>query len=210
MAHSLTQTDDDYIPPDLIELTHQPVTVRQYERLCRKHRKLRLELSSSGELIILPPKGLASGARNADLIYQLVGWAQKDRSGVSFGSTIFTLSNRARRIPDAAWVKHETYDRLTRRQKEGFGPLCPDFVVEVMSPPDSLAQLCDKMLEYTENGVSLGWLIDPYERRVYVYRADQELQILEKPETVSGDPPLPGFKLITAELWGPDLQDLQD
>ena len=201
MAPNLRLPDDDYIPPYLIELTHQPITVRQYERVCRRHRKLRLELTSSGELIILPFKGAASSARNAVLIGQLGEWAQKDGSGVCFSSTIMTLSNGARRIADAAWAKREKYDRLTKREKEGFGPLCPDFVGHVFSPTESLAQLCDKMLEYTENGVSLGWLIDPFNRRVYVYQPKHEVVILDNPVSVSGGPLLPGFKLIMADLW---------
>ena len=139
-----------------------------------------------------------------------MGWAEKDRSGVCFSSTIFTLSNEARRIADVAWVKREKYDRLTERQKEGFGPLCPDFIAEVVSPNYSLVQLCDKMLECTNNGVSLAWLIDPFARRVYVYKPDHEVVVLDNPETVVGNPLMPGFTLNVTEVYRADLQDLQD
>jgi len=140
--------------------------------------------------------------RNADLTCQLVGWSQTDGSGVSFAScTGFALQNNAIRSPDASWAKREKWGHLTKKQKEGFAPFCPDFVAELRPPPDSLTQLCDKMLEYIANGASLGWLIDPSERRVYVYRPDQEVVILENPELVSGDPVLPGFKLKMDELW---------
>jgi Uma2 family endonuclease len=201
VSHDLTPSDD-YVPPELIALTRQRITPEQFERLCHKHRKLRLELTSSGELIIMPPTGNQSSVQNADLTYQLVAWTKKDGSGVCFDSgTIFTLANGAMRGPDAAWIKREKWDRLTPREKERLGRFAPDFVVELRSPSDRLTQLRAKMVEYIENGASLGWLIDPFERRVYVYRPDYEVVILENPETVSGDPLLPGFTLNVTELW---------
>ena len=210
MAHNLTQADE-YIPAELIELTQQLVTPKQYERLVRKHRDVWLELTSTGELIIMPPTGSQGSVRNSNLTYQLEAWARIDGTGVCFGSCgIFALPNGARRIPDASWVKREKWDRLTKRQQEGFAPICPDFVVELRSPSDRVTPLRAKMVEYMENGASLGWLIDPFKRRVYVYQTDRDLVILENPETVSAEPLLPGFTLKVTELWGPDLQDLQD
>lgn len=200
MARNLTQPDA-LIPPDLIGLTHS-VTPEQFERLCRKYRDLRLELTSTGELIVMPGTGSLTGVRNADLTYQLTAWTKNDGSGVCFdSSTIFALPNSARRSPDASWVRRERWDSLSERQKEGFAPICPDFVVELRSPSDRAATLHDKMLEYIANGSSLGWLIDPFKRRIYVYRPDEELVILENPEIVHGDPLLPGFELKTDELW---------
>ena len=201
MARNLTQIQDDaYIPPELIGA--QGVTPEQFEELCRKYRKLRLELTSTGELIIMQPADLQTGVRNADLTYQLEAWARTDGSGVCFGSgTVFELSNGAWRSPDAAWTKREKWDRLTKEEKESFGGLCPDLVGELRSSTERLTQLRNKMLEYIENGVSLGWLIDPSERRVYVYRPDHDLVILENPETVCGDPLLPGFTLNVTDLW---------
>jgi Uma2 family endonuclease len=201
MSHNLIETDE-YIPPDVARLLHQSVSPEQYERLVYKHSDLWLELTSSGELIIMPPTGLESDVRNVNLTCQLATWTRKDGSGLCFGSSgIFALPNGARRIPDGAWIKREKWDRLTKRQQERFGPLCPDFVVELRSRTNRVSQLREKMLEYIENGASLGWLIDPLERRVYVYRPDHELVILENPKTVSGDPLLPGFMLNVTELW---------
>jgi Uma2 family endonuclease len=201
MSRNLTRSDDAHLPPDLIGLT-QSVTPEQFERLCQEYRDLRLELTSTGELIVMPGTGLETGKRNANLTYQLTAWTINDGSGVCFdSSTIFALPNGARRSPDASWIKREKWDVLTKQQKERFGPFCPDFVIELRSPTDRLTQLCDKMLEYIANGASLGWSIDPLKRRVYVYRPDQELVILENPEIVCGDPLLPGFKLKTVELW---------
>lgn len=201
MAHNLTELDE-YIPADVARLMQQTVTPEQYEELVYKYEDLWLELTSSGELILMPPTGLESDRLNFDLILQLGRWAQTDGSGVGFGpSGIFALPNGARRIPDAAWVKREKWDHLTKDQQARFGPLCPDFVVELRSRTDRLPPLRAKMVEYLKNGVSLGWLIDPFDRRVYVYQPDQEPVILENPETVSGDPLLPGFKLDLTELW---------
>ena len=202
MARDLTQIHDDaYVGPDLINVT-QPVTPEQFEQLCRKYRKLRLELTSTGELIVMPPTGAESGKYNADLIYQLTAWTKKDTTGVCFANTAgFILLNGAIRSPDAAWITREKWDSLTDQQKERFGPWCPDFVIELRSPSNRLSELRNKMVEYMENGASLGWLIDPFKRQVYVYRPDEEVVILNNPETVSGDPLLPGFKLNLAELW---------
>lgn len=201
MAHNLTQTDE-YIPQDLIELAHQLVTPEQFEELCSKYSDLRLELTSTGELIVMSGTGSETGVRNANLTYQLMGWTKKDGTGICFdSSTMFALPNGARRSPDGSWVKHEKWDSLTKRQKESFAPICPDFVIELRSPTDRLSQVRAKMVEYMENGALLGWLIDPFDFRVYVYRPGHELVILESPETVSGDPILPGFNLNLIELW---------
>ena len=200
--HSDLTTPDEYIPRELTELTNRSVTPEQFERLCSKYSDWRLELTSSGELIVMPGTGGVTGKRNSNLTYQLAAWSRIDGTGVCFdSSTMFALPNQARRSPDASWVKREKWDRLTERQQETFPPICPDFVIELRSPTDRLPHVCDKMLEYLENGALLGWLIDPFEFRVYVYRPDHELVILENPDTVSADPLLPGFTLNVMELW---------
>jgi len=203
MARNLTQIKDDaYIPPELIALTHESVTPEQFEELCREYRKLRLELTSTGELIVMPPTGAETGRQNFNLISQLAAWFGQHGSGVCFGNTAgFILPNGAIRAPDASWIEGEKWDSLTNQQKKRFGPWCPDFVVELSSPSDRLSELRNKMVEYMENGASLGWLIDPIKRQVYVYKPNEETVVLENPETVSGDPLLPGFKLDLAELW---------
>jgi Uma2 family endonuclease len=199
MSHNLTQLDD-YIPADLIGL--RQVTPEQFEQLCIKYRDLRLELTSTGELIVMPPTGMLTGMRNADLTFQLQAWARKDATGVCFGSNAgFTLPNNAIRSPDASWMRRETWDSLSQEEKEGFARICPDFVVELRSRTDGLPFLFSKMSEYMANGASLGWLVDPSTRRVYVYRPNEEVVVLENPETVSGEPLLPGFKLNVIELW---------
>jgi Uma2 family endonuclease len=181
------------------------VTPEEFEQLCRKYRKLRLELTSTGELIVMPPAGSETGRCNSNLTYQLVAWSRQDGTGVCLDSNGgFTLPNGAIRSADAAWIERGKWDSLTEQQKKSFAPICPDFVIELRSPSDTLTQLYLKMFEYLENGASLGWLIDPIKRQVYVYRPNQETVVLENPETVSGEPLLPGFELNLTELWSVD------
>lgn len=199
MTHNLIQPDT-LIPAELIGL-HQ-VTPEQFEQLCQDYGELRLELTSTGDLIVMPGTGFETGRRNSYLTSKLDTWARADGSGAACdSSTIFVLPNGARRMPDASWVKRERWEHLSAQQRERFGSFCPDFVIELRSPADRATELCDKVVEYMENGASLGWLIDPFERRVYIYETGRELLILQNPETVSGEPILPGFTLNLAELW---------
>jgi Uma2 family endonuclease len=200
MAHDITLPDDDYVPPELIGVTN--MTHEQFEQVCSEYRKLRLELTSTGELIIMPPTGALTGICNLNLNYQLEAWTRQDATGVCFGNTVgFILPNNAIREPDASWISRERWDSLSQEQKARFVPFCPDFVAELRSRTDRLPVLLRKMEEYMANGASLGWLIDPYERRVYVYRPNEEVVVLKNPQTVSGEPLLPGFTLNVTELW---------
>jgi Uma2 family endonuclease len=200
MAHNLTQAEY-CIPPELTG-RRQPVSPEEFEQLCAEYRDLRLELTSTGELIVMPPTGAETGRSCSNLTYQLQAWSRQDGTGVCLGSSAgFILSNGAIRSPDASWIKREKWDSLTAQQRKKFAPFCPDFAVEIRSLSDNLTELYLKMFEYVENGTSLGWLIDPFKRQVYVYRPGEEVVILNNPETVSADPLLPGFTLNLTELW---------
>lgn len=204
MAHNLTQADEYILPEELLGLSG-PITPEQFEEFCSKYDELRLELTSTGELIVMPPTLPITGKRNADLTGQLWVWSKKDATGVSFGDTAgFTLPNGAIRSPDASWLRREKWESLSPKQLNTFSPICPDFVVELRSKSDRLAALFNKMSEYMANGASLGWLIDPSTRRVYVYQPGEEVVVLDNPETVSADPLLPGFNLNLTELWSVD------
>jgi Uma2 family endonuclease len=179
-----------------------PLSDEELYELSLVNRDLRLERSADGEIIIMPPTGGESGRRNADLGIQLGNWAKRDGSGVVFdSSTGFVLPNGAERSPDAAWIRRERWDALSPEQRERFPPLCPDFVIELRSPTDSLPELCAKMEEYRQCGAQLGWLIDPFERRVYVYRPSAGVLTLDEPETLSAEPVLPGFALDLSEFY---------
>ena len=178
------------------------LTEEQFTLLCQENPELRIELTAQQELVIMPPTGSETGRRNSTLTQRLANWAETDGTGVVFdSSTLFTLPSGAKRTPDASWVRKERGDVLTREQREGFAPLCPDFVVELGSRTDRLLDLQDKMQEYINNGARLGWLIDPLDKRVYVYRPGQPLETVDDPVTLNGDPILPGFVLHVHELW---------
>ena len=189
-------------PPFKLNVQAIKLTGEQFARLCQQNPDFRIELTAQQELVIMPPTGSRTGRRNSRLTRYLDLWAEAEGSGIAFdSSTMFTLPNGAIRSPDASWVRKERWDALTEDQQEGFAPLCPDFVVELRSRTDRLSDLHDKMQEYIDNGARLGWLIDPLDKRVYVYRPGQQLETLDDPATLSGDPVLPGFVLPVRELW---------
>jgi len=159
------------------------LTDEQFYQLCQVNSKLRFERNAAGELIIMPPAGGETGNRNGRITQQLFNWADTDGTGIAFdSSTGFKLPNNADRSPDAAWVKLERWDALTPEQKERFIPLCPDFVIELLSPSDSLRVAQEKMQEYRDNGTRLGWLINRKARQVEIYRLDQEVEALQSPK----------------------------
>jgi Uma2 family endonuclease len=201
MAQTISPTPQD-IGAFTINLKSLRLTAAQFERLCRDNHDLRLELTSQGELIVMPPTGSKTGQRNSNLTSQIGSWALKNGTGVAFdSSTGFTLPNGAIVSPDGSWIRRERWEALTDEEQEGFAPLCPDLVVELRSTSDSLSRLQSKMQEYLENGARLGWLIDPIERHVYIYRPEHAIEMLDAPERVAGEPLLSGFVLNMKELW---------
>ena len=182
------------------------MTPDEFYEFCSLNPDLNVELTTEGEVVFMSLSGAATGARNAQIILALGRWASEDRTGVFFDSSAgFTLPNKAVRAPDASWVRKSRLAPLTAKQKEGFIPLCPDFVVEVASPSDSLAELQMKMDEYMTNGAQLGWLLVPASRTVYVYRPGEPVATLENATSVAGDPVLPGFTLNLGPVWEPAL-----
>ncbi|MFN7500963.1 MAG: Uma2 family endonuclease [Dolichospermum sp.] len=160
------------------------------------NKDLRLELSSQGELSIMSPTGGETGDRNLELGGQVWLWNRQNGLGKSFdSSTGFKLPNGATRSPDVSWIKIERWNALTPEQRKRFLPLCPDFVIELVSESDDLADTQAKMREYIANGLQLGWLINPKNQQVEIYRPNQEIEVLESPTSLSGEDVLPGFIL---------------
>lgn len=178
------------------------LTDEQFFQLCQENENIRLERTAKGELIIMSPAGGETSISNAGLTAQIWNWNERNKLGKVFdSSTGFKLANGANRSPDASWVKLERWDALTPEQKKKFPPICPDLVVELMSPSDSLKETQDKMKEYRDNGARLGWLINRKSRQVEVYRPNQEVEILQSPTTVSSEDILPGFILNLESIW---------
>jgi Uma2 family endonuclease len=167
----------------------------QFFRFCQQNKDLRIERTAEGDLEVMPPAGWETGHRNMKLAVQLGTWAEQDNTGIATDSSGgFRLPNGAVRAPDAAWLRRERLAGLTPEQKQRFLPLCPDFVMTLVQA---------KMREYIENGARLGWLIDPEERKVHVYQSNDQVEISDKPDSVSGDPILPSFVLDLKLIWEP-------
>ena len=203
LAQEKEAATDTGCPPLLVRLA--PVvhlTDDQLYEFSQLNRDLRIERTAQGELIIMPPTGGETGERNAEITMQLRLWAKRDGRGATFDSSSgFRLPNKAVRSPDAAWVEKSRLEKLPKKVRQKFLPLCPEFALELRSPTDSLSVVQAKMAEYIANGTQLGWLIDPEQRRVFIYRPQAPVEELADPETVSGEPLLVGFTLDLREIW---------
>ena len=178
------------------------LTDEQFYQLCQTNQNLRFERNSTGEIVIMPPVGGESSNRNAGLTAQLWIWNEKYKLGITFDSSGgFKLPNGADRSPDASWIKLSKWNALTPEQQTKFLPLCPDFVIELLSPSDSLKRTQTKMEEYISNGVRLGWLINRKNCQVEIYRIGKEVEVLNNPNSLSGEDVLPNFVLDLQMIW---------
>lgn len=180
----------------------RPMSDDEFFEFCRANRDLHIERSSAGEIVIMPPAGGETSSFNAKVTARLTAWAEADGTGEPFDSSGgFILPNGAERSPDFAWIARDRWEKLSKRERQKFPPLCPDFVVEIRFPSDRLSLLADKLQEYLENGAQLGWLIDPFKRKVHVYRPGLPVERLESPPAVSAEPLLPGCRLELETIW---------
>ncbi|MCD9189041.1 MAG: Uma2 family endonuclease [Pyrinomonadaceae bacterium] len=180
----------------------KPMNDDEFFDFCQRNKSLRIEMNADGEIIFMPPTGSETGIKNFKLTGMFWTWVEKDGSGEGFdSSTGFVLPNGAKRSPDLSWMTLEKWNAIPKAKRKKFAPVCPDFVVELRSETDNLNKLQEKMTEYIENGASLGWLIDAAKRKVYVYRPNEEVEILENPNEISGEPLLKDFTLKLKEIW---------
>ena len=178
------------------------ISDQHFERICRKNRDFRIEQTAEGELILMPPTLPDTGWKNTKLTTRTENWSDFHKTGIVFdSSTFFTLPNGARRSPDVAWIRGEKWESWNEQKRRERSDIVPDFVIELRASTDSVKTLQTKMCEYIENDVLLGWLIDPQTKKVYIYRANGETEILENPEIVSGEDVLEGFELNVREIW---------
>jgi Uma2 family endonuclease len=179
-----------------------PVSDDELMRFCRANEILRVERDANGELIVMSPAGADSGGKNSDITTDLTVWARRDGRGKVFdSSTGFTLPDGSMRSPDAAWVAYPRWNALSKADQRRFAPICPDFLIELRSPSDSLAELEDKMQQWIANGAQLAWLIDPSRRVVAIYRPGQPASQLQDAEEVHGEGPVKGLILPLTEIW---------
>jgi len=190
---------------DALTISLEPIfelTEEKFFQLCQKNRDLRFERSAQGDITIMAPEGSDTGMRSSGINGYLWLWNQNKKLGFTFGSsTGFILPNGAMRSPDASWILKERWEALTSEQQSKFAPICPDFVVELMSQSDSLSVTQAKMQEYQDNGARLGWLINRKDRQVEIYRMGQSVEILQSPIALSGETVLPEFVLELASIW---------
>ncbi|MEB3310106.1 MAG: Uma2 family endonuclease [Snowella sp.] len=188
--------------PLTIKLDSLTLSDEQFYQLCQNNRDLRFERNCRGDLVIMPPTGGETGERNSEINYQLRHWNKHSQQGKVFdSSTGFKLSNGSDKSPDAAWIPLEKWNGLTPEERQGFVPLCPDFVIELRSKSDNLKVLQEKMQEYLENGTQLGWLINRQDRQVEIYRQGQAVEVLNHPMSLLGENILPNFILDLGTIW---------
>ena len=199
---------EEQVAEDLLILNVANVGLsdEQLIELCSDNDELCFELTAQKELVIMTLPGPGTGRRNSTICTDLENWARENGRGITCGpATLFTFKNGAKRGPDASWLKREAFDALTPEERDKLPMVCPTFVVELMSPSDKrpyrFRMLQAKMTEYIENGVELGWMIDPFKKKVHIYRPGQAVEILEDPTTISGDTVLPGFVFNVAGIW---------
>jgi Uma2 family endonuclease len=172
------------------------LTSETFYQLCLANPDIPMEKSPQGELIIMSPVGGESGNREANLIADLIIWNRKYKLGQVFSSsTIFKLPQGGDRSPDVAWVSQKKWDSLTPEEKKKFPPLCPDFVIELKSESDRLKPLQEKMEEYLNSGLRLGWLINPQDREIEIYRPQKSVELVKIPCLLLGEDVLPDFEL---------------
>jgi len=178
------------------------LTDEQFYQLCRVNPDVKFERNATGEIIIMSPTGGETGNFNSEINADFVIWNRRTKLGKVFdSSTCFKFPNGADRSPDVAWIKQSRWDALTTEEKEKFPPIAPDFVLELMSPTDSLKETQQKMQDYINNGVKLGWLINRKTRSVEIYRQGKAVESLESPTELSGEDVLPGFVLNLQFIW---------
>ena len=188
--------------PIQIKFDSVKLTDEQFYQLCQENRDLRFERSASGDVIIMSPAGDETSYRNGRLTQQVFNWSDKDGTGIPFDSSAgFILPNGATRSPDVAWIPLDKWHKISLKQREKFSLICPDFVIELRSPSDNLKSLQKKMREYIKNGTRLGWLINRKNKQVEIYRPGRKVEVLNNPQTLSGEDVLPGFMLNLELIW---------
>lgn len=172
------------------------MTDEEFFRFCLENKDLRIERNSNMEIIIMSPVSSLSGLHSSEIFFQLASWSRKDGRGLAFdSSTGFTLPDRSVLSPDASWMLTEKWNRLTREDQDRFAPVCPDFVIEVVSKTDDVEYLKQKMATWIKNGAKLAWLIDPINKMAFIYRPSKQEEKLKNFTKMIGEDRVQGFEL---------------
>jgi Uma2 family endonuclease len=199
-SHTNDTTTELALEP--VDLSTVRFTTEQFDRICEANPDRAFELTAGGVLIIMPPVGAETGNYESELGIDLGIWNRQTKLGKTFSSsTVFTLPDGSKRSPDAAWIELSRWEGLSPEERKKFARITPDFVLELRSETDKLSPLQAKMREYRDNGVRLGWLINPQDKQVEIYRLGGEIEILNAPQTLSGEDVLPGFILDLSPIW---------
>jgi Uma2 family endonuclease len=184
-------------------ITERPLSDLELMRFCAANETLRVEREPNGEILVMTPAGWKTSNINPRIGRLLDEWAEADGRGYATDSNGgYTLPDGSMRAPDAAWVLRSRVEALTQEDQAGFAPVCPDFVIELRSPSDSLGELQAKMEQWIANGAEVAWLVDPIEKAVTVYRPGSEPEHHSNPTSVQGTGPIAGFELVLARVWG--------
>ncbi len=198
----LVVEDFESMAPVILNPSRVPMTDEEFVTFCQQYEDCFVECTAEGEIIIMPPNYSRTGEQNSEIIIQLGVWAKKDGRGRVYDSSAgFRLPNGARRSPDASWIRKDRVAALPQEQQKRFYQLCPDFVIELRSSTDRIRRLKAKVEEYIANGAELGWLIDPEERTVWIYRPGHAAECIVNPERISGEGPVAGFVLELVDVW---------
>jgi Uma2 family endonuclease len=191
--------------PEAIEaltVTEPRMTEEQFFEFCIRNANLQIERTAQGEILVMPPACGESGYRNSEITTQLANWTRLDGRGLAFdSSTGFILPSGAVRAPDAAWVRKDWLQTLTKEQKRRHLPGCPDFLVELVSPSDRRSKLLVKMQEWMDSGAELAWMIDADLKMATIFRRGREPEELYAPEALVGEGPMDGFRLEMKAIW---------
>ena len=180
----------------------RPVTDEELMRLCAENNDLRVEREPNGEILVMTPANSRTSKMNLRIGRLLDEWAEADGRGIATGPDGgYTLPDSSMRVPDAAWVSNQRWHALSDKDQGRFAPLCPNFVIELRSPSDKLADLRAKMAQWIANGAEVAWLIDPIEKAVTIYRPGDQPEHLAQPTSVQGTGPIAGFELVMARIW---------
>ena len=190
------------LPLPIVLRPPSPLTNDELLAFSLKNKPFRIERNAKGEIEIMTPVGGRGSNWEAIVIRELGMWSEEDGRGLFFSSNGgFNLPDGSMLSPDASWVSFERWNALTAEEQQSYPPLCPDFLVEVLSASDSLKVLQAKMEFWIANGAKLAWLVDPYAATIAIYRPNAGVEVLAKPDSIEAGDPVAGFRLTTSRLW---------